>query len=112
MKTLILFSVLLGSFPAFARTIIVKPGNTRDITIQEFRSANTQNLVINCEPELKCSIKHDYVGKYFKLMMPNNQVYKKYKKQEDAMNGAQFLISSKVCDRLELLESKEQNKNY
>ncbi len=91
----------LFSHSILADTIIIKPGNSENFTRQQILSRfSNRELIIRCDHEPECRVHYEYVGKNFKLKMPNGKVYGTYDSAKKAMSEASTLIASKVCDRL------------
>lgn len=108
MKLLIVILLILtGPFLA-AKDIIILPGDSQEITRQDFLDP-TKIIKVSCETEPKCHIKYEYVGKKYSLIMPNGKNYAFYKSKEGAIKGASQLLNAKICDRL-VLDVEDDNK--
>ncbi len=96
----------LNFFVSFALAsppiLLVKPGESTRLDSDQWQSYRSQEITIQCQQELKCKISFEYVGKKYALTMPNGNNYAFYKDRNKALAAAGLLVSSKVCDRIEL----------
>ncbi len=96
------FSLFLLPALAAPPILVVKPGESTHLNSTQWKNYNSQEITIECKQELKCKIAFEYVGKKYSLIMPNGHNYAYFKDKNKALAAAGMLVSSKVCDRIEL----------